>query len=110
MYLILFQIDGGHHALLSKRFDRTEDGRRIHFASAMTMTGLTDGDNYETGHGYLNIVDFILSTCVNVDDNIEELYRCVAFNICVGNSDDHFRNHGFFLTKKGWTLILFSSA
>ena len=28
----------------------------------------------------------------------------MAFNICVGNSDDHFRNHGFLLTAKGWTL------
>ena len=25
-------------------------------------------------------------------------------SICIGNSDDHFRNHGFLLTAKGWTL------
>ncbi len=100
----LLKVGNGFHALLSKRFDRTEDGKRRHFASAMTMTGFTDGDNYERGHGYLDIVDFILSNCINVDDNLEELYRRVAFNICVGNSDDHFRNHGFLLTKKGWTL------
>lgn len=94
----------GYHALLSKRFDRTDDGKRIHFASAMTMTGLTDGDNHETGHGYQDIVDFIIKGCCDVDENLSELYRRVAFNICVGNSDDHFRNHGFLLTKKGWTL------
>ena len=94
----------GYHALLSKRFDRTDDGKRIHFASAMTMTGLTDGDNHETGHGYLDIVDFIIKGCCDVDENLNELYRRVAFNICVGNSDDHFRNHGFLLTKRGWTL------
>lgn len=96
--------DKGYHALLSKRFDRTVDGKRIHFASAMTMTGLTDGDNFETGHGYLDIVDFIIKGCIDVDNNLEQLYRRAAFNICVGNSDDHFRNHGFLLTKKGWTL------
>ena len=28
----------------------------------------------------------------------------MAFNICIGNTDDHFRNHGFLLTAKGWTL------
>jgi serine/threonine-protein kinase HipA len=28
----------------------------------------------------------------------------VAFNIAIGNSDDHFRNHGFLLTPRGWTL------
>ena len=32
------------------------------------------------------------------------MYRRVAYNICIGNSDDHFRNHGFLLTSKGWTL------
>lgn len=37
-------------------------------------------------------------------ENLQELYRRVAFNICIGNSDDHFRNHGFLLTPKGWTL------
>lgn len=92
------------HTLLSKRFDRNEDGKRIHFASAMTLLGLTDGDNATTGYGYLDIVDFIVGNCTNVEDNLHELYRRVAFNICVGNSDDHFRNHGFLLTPKGWVL------
>lgn len=93
-----------HHTLLSLRFDRTEENRRIHFASAMTLLGLSDGDNANTGHGYLDIVDFILQGCTRVEDNLQELYRRVAFNICTGNTDDHFRNHGFLLTAKGWTL------
>ena len=93
-----------YHTLLSRRFDRKEDGKRIHFASAMTLLGLNDGDNANTGHGYLDIVDFILQNCTNVEDNLQELYRRVAFNICIGNTDDHFRNHGFLLTAKGWTL------
>ena len=93
-----------YHTLLSRRFDRREEGKRIHFASAMTLLGLNDGNNANTGHGYLDIVDFILQNCTNVEDNLQELYRRVAFNICVGNTDDHFRNHGFLLTAKGWTL------
>ena len=93
-----------YHTLLSRRFDRKEDGKRIHFASAMTLLGLNDGDNANTGHGYLDIVDFILQNCTNVEDNLQELYRRVAFNICIGNTDDHFRNHGFLLTSQGWTL------
>lgn len=96
--------DGRHHALLSRRFDRTQDGRRVHFASAMTLLGLTDGDNAQTGFGYIDIVDFILQHCTDVERNLQELLRRVAFNICIGNSDDHFRNHGFLLTPKGWTL------
>ena len=38
------------------------------------------------------------------EKNLEELYRRVAFNICIGNGDDHFRNHAFLLTDDGWTL------
>ncbi len=93
-----------HHTLLSRRFDRTDVGRRIHFASAMTQLGLSDGDNATTGHGYIDIVDFIISGCCDVEANLRELFRRVTFNICVGNSDDHFRNHGFLLSAKGWTL------
>lgn len=93
-----------YHALLSKRFDRTADGRRIHFASAMTLLGLTDGSDAQTGNGYLDIVDFILQNCCDVENNLRQLYRRVAFNIAIGNTDDHFRNQGFLLTPKGWTL------
>ena len=93
-----------YHTFLSKRFDRTVEGKRIHFASAMTLLGLTDGCDAGSGNGYLDIVDFILQHCCDVKENILQLYRRVAFNIAIGNCDDHFRNHGFLLTPKGWTL------
>ena len=93
-----------YHILLSKRFDRDESGKRIHFASALTLLGLTDGDNASTGYGYPDIVDFIIQHGCNVEQNLEELYRRVGFYIIVGNSDDHFRNHGFLLTRSGWQL------
>lgn len=100
----LIPTDDNHRTLLSRRFDRTEDGRRVHFASALSLLGLADGDNATNGHGYLDIVDFIIQSCADVETNLEELYRRVAFNIVIGNTDDHFRNHGFLLTRKGWTL------
>ncbi|MCI9608464.1 MAG: type II toxin-antitoxin system HipA family toxin [Muribaculaceae bacterium] len=93
-----------HHVLLSQRFDRNDGGKRIHFASALTLLGLEDGDNASTGFGYPDIVDFIVQHGSNVVHDLEELYRRVAFFIIVGNSDDHFRNHGFLLTRKGWEL------
>lgn len=74
------------------------------FASAMSLLGLDDGCGATTGNGYLDIVDFIVSNCTNVQQNLRELYRRVAFNILFGNIDDHFCNHGFILTPKGWTL------
>ena len=90
--------------LLSERFDRTKEGRRIHFVSAMSLLGIEDGAGNSTGNGYLDIVDFILRGCTDVRQNLRELYRRVAFNVMFGNTDDHFRNHGFLLTPKGWTL------
>lgn len=93
-----------HHILLSRRFDRNENGQRIHIASAMTLLGLKDGCNVNTGNGYLDMVDFILQSAGNPEKNIRELFRRVAFNICIGNSDDHFRNHSFLLKENNWTL------
>ena len=103
----LLKLDGvKHHTLLSRRFDRTDDSRRRHFASALTLANLKDGDNASTGHGYLDIVDIIIGPTGIADagEMLKELYRRVAFNICIGNHDDHFRNHGFLLSKKGWQL------
>jgi serine/threonine-protein kinase HipA len=90
--------------MLSERFDRTANGKRIHFASAMALLALKDGAGADTGDGYLDIADFIVQGCTDVKRNLTELYRRVAFNVMFGNSDDHFRNHGFLLTPKGWTL------
>ena len=95
---------GKYHTFLSRRFDRKDEAKRVHFASSMSLLGLKDGDNAQGGYGYLDMVDFILQGCCDVEQNLQELYRRVAFNMCIGNSDDHFRNHGFLLTQKGWTL------
>ena len=92
-----------YHTLLSRRFDRQGE-TRIHYASAMTLAGLQDGADANTGNGYLDIVDVIVGNTGFVDPQaaIEQLYRRVAFSIIIGNHDDHFRNHGFLLTEKGW--------
>lgn len=103
----LLKLDGvKYHTLLSRRFDRTDNGRRRHFASALTLANLKDGDNASTGRGYLDIVDVIIGPTGVADTSamLKELYRRVAFNICIGNHDDHFRNHGFLLCKNGWQL------
>ena len=100
----IIPISKGRHLLLSERFDRTPEGKRRHFASAMSLLGLDDGSGASTGNGYLDIVDFIVRNCTDVQQNLHELYRRIAFNVLFGNTDDHFRNHGFLLTPKGWTL------
>jgi serine/threonine-protein kinase HipA len=39
-----------------------------------------------------------------VATDLEQLFRRVAFNVAIGNRDDHLRNHGFILTSSGWRL------
>ena len=94
-----------YHTLLSKRFDRQGD-KRVHFASALTVSGFKDGDNAATDKGYIDIIDAMAGNMgINsLETNARELFRRVAFNIFIGNHDDHFRNHGFLLRPDGWEL------
>ena len=93
-----------HHTYLSKRFDRTNEGSRIHFASAMTLLGHNDGDDYHDGTSYLELVAFISKHSPESTADLEQLWRRILFNILVSNTDDHLRNHGFLLSRTGWRL------
>ena len=86
---------------LVKRFDRLGT-MRIHFASAMTLLGKTDGAEDESG--YLDIARFITEHGAQPQDDLLELWRRIAFSIAISNTDDHLRNHGFLLTRQGWRL------
>lgn len=88
---------------LSKRFDRN-GSRRIHFASAINLLGYQDGDNAKTGVSYLDLVDLIEQISEQPNDDLKELWRRIVFSICVCNTDDHLRNHGFLLGTQGWKL------
>lgn len=94
-----------HHSFLVKRFDRTEAGRRLHFASAMTMTGRKDGDDASAGASYLELARVLIDHGAQTDADLLELWSRIVFNMLVSNSDDHLRNHGFLLVPgKGWQL------
>jgi serine/threonine-protein kinase HipA len=98
------QFNNKHHTFLTKRFDRTVKGERIHFASAMTLLGYQDGAGHDTGVSYLEMAEFLERNGADVNNDLEELWRRIVFNICVKNTDDHLRNHGFLLNEKGWRL------
>ena len=93
-----------HHTYLTRRFDRTIHKGRIHFASAMTLLGYYDGTGSEEGVSYLEIAEFIMQQGARVNRDLEEMWRRIIFSICVANTDDHLRNHGFLLTESGWIL------
>jgi len=88
---------------LTKRFDR-DGNRRIHFSSAMTLLGKTDGANAADGSSYLEIVSFIKANGARPSEDIKELWKRIVFGIIISNTDDHLRNHGFILDGSGWRL------
>lgn len=95
------KFSGRHHTFITKRFDRIQY-QRIHFASAKTLLGYSDGVDFQEGVSYLQLAEFIMQNGVNIEKDLEELWRRIVFSICVSNTDDHLRNHGFLLTPKGW--------
>jgi serine/threonine-protein kinase HipA len=99
------QFNSAYHTFLVKRFDRTGEGRRLHFASAMNLTGHQDGDDASTGASYLEIAQVLMTDGARTGADLRELWSRVVFNLLVSNTDDHLRNHGFLLEPgKGWAL------
>ena len=88
---------------LVKRFDRIRD-RRIHFASAMTLLGKTDGASAVDGISYLDIAGIIRSCGAQPKKDLVELWKRIVFNMAITNTDDHLRNHAFILESGGWVL------
>ena len=99
----LEHVAGSYHTFFTKRFDR-EKQDRIHFASAMTMTGKNEELIRDETPSYLDIVEFIQFSGAHVNEDLHQLWKRLIFNILVSNTDDHLRNHGFVLTHEGWRL------
>lgn len=97
------KINGSYHTFFTKRFDR-ERTDRIHFASAMAMTGNNEETIKSQPASYLDLVEFIQTNGCNINENLAQLWRRIIFNIAISNTDDHLRNHGFILTNDGWIL------
>nr|WP_268838382.1 HipA domain-containing protein [Burkholderia sp. WTPI3] len=94
-----------YHCFLVRRFDRTADGRRLHSASAMTMTGHVDGDDASTGVSSLELAKVLMRHGAQPNADLHELWARIVFNLLVSNTDDHLRNHGFILEPAaGWRL------
>lgn len=97
----LVRVGDGYHTFMVKRFDRELDSRRF-FSSAMPLLHRTDSEDAS----YLELAEFIANFghIDHIEEDLEELFRRVVFNVIVGNRDDHLRNHGFIRTPAGWRL------
>ena len=99
----LEHVAGKYHTFFTARFDRKKSSR-IHFASAMTMTGKNEETIRDDIPSYLDIVEFIQFSGARVVEDLAQLWRRMVFNILISNTDDHLRNHGFLLESTGWRL------
>jgi serine/threonine-protein kinase HipA len=97
----LVRLNNEFHTFCVKRFDRVNGSRRF-YASAFTLLR----KQHSEGTSYLELAQFLRShgDGAQVASDLEQLFRRVAFNVAVGNRDDHLRNHGFVLGKHGWRL------
>lgn len=95
------RLNNTFHTFCVQRFDRAGGARRF-YASAMTMLRKDQSE----GTSYLELAQFIRSRGdgVHAAADLAQLFRRVAFNVAVGNRDDHLRNHGFLLGTAGWRL------
>jgi serine/threonine-protein kinase HipA len=97
----LVDSDGVPVALIT-RFDRAAAGR-ILYASAATMLGAEPTEPLE--HSYTEMVDALRRHGAAVKEDMEELWRRIAFSVLITNVDDHLMNHGFVHAGAGhWRL------
>ena len=97
----LIRLNNDFHTFCVQRFDRVHDTRRF-YASAMTLLR----KEHSEGTSYLELAQFLRAQgdAAHATTDLAQLFRRVAFNVTVGNRDDHLRNHGFVLGETGWRL------
>lgn len=92
--------EGDCHHFMTKRFDRTDSGEKIHM---LTAAGLAHFDrdarhSYEELFGILRRMNFTAS-------DAEQLFRRMVFNVETRNNDDHTKNFSFLMDRNGsWSL------
>lgn len=93
----------GRDVLLIDRFDRTTiPGERRMLVSALTLLELDEmAGRYAT---YFELADMIRKRFTSPLETLRELFSRIVFNICVGNTDDHARNHAAFWDGSMLTL------
>jgi serine/threonine-protein kinase HipA len=98
---------GERSALLVKRFDRTAEGV-LHYASAHALWNKVSASEADA-LGWASYAGLVALRRKlpggNVKADARELFRRLAFNVVIGNTDDHGRNHGFLMDSTGaWGL------
>ena len=94
--------EGGRAHFMTRRFDRLENGEKLHMQSLYALAHL---DNQLAGaHSYEQAFDVSRRLRLRATEQ-EELFRRMAFNVVARNQDDHTKNIAFLMDKSGtWSL------
>jgi serine/threonine-protein kinase HipA len=89
-------------ALLIRRFDRTPDGRRLHFEEFNQLLDRRSDEKYDGS--YEEMGQFIRTTPGAVPAEADRLFRRVLACLVTGNTDAHLKNFAMFHTAEGLRL------
>ncbi|WP_299202909.1 type II toxin-antitoxin system HipA family toxin [uncultured Amphritea sp.] len=96
----------GKDVLLIERFDRYHNNEkkwcRKAMVSGLTILGISEDEARYAS--YEDLAEKIRFKFTNPKNTLEELYKRMVFNILVGNTDDHARNHAAFWDGEQLTL------
>jgi len=92
---------GEHRVLIVERFDRDTEGARTGFWSGVTLLEAQEGET----RSYVDLAERIEEESPAPKEDLQQLWRRIAFNILIANTDDHLRNHAFLRDPRmGWRL------
>ena len=93
--------DRGRAHFMTKRFDRSDTGDKLH---TLTLSAVAHLDYNQSGrHSYEDALATTLRLCGAGD--VAQLYRRMVFNVFARNQDDHTKNISFAMDKAGlWRL------
>lgn len=87
----------GKQILLIKRFDRIQSNDGITRIQMLSGLSLLDLNEMEARYArYIDLADIIRQRFKNPKRDLLELYQRLIFNVLIGNTDDHARNHSAF--------------
>ncbi len=94
--------ENGRSHFMTRRFDRTDDGRKIHMQS---LGAIQHFDFKKAGaYSYEQALQTIRKLGLSME-SVEQQFRRMAFNIVARNQDDHVKNIAFLMDQSGaWSL------
>ena len=92
--------EGQRAHFMTKRFDRNEEGEKIHI---QTLCGIAHYDR-DKRYSYEQVFQVMRKLYLPYPE-MEQMYRRMIFNVMARNHDDHTKNHSFVMDKEGnWSL------